>query len=566
MTLEQGDEYLRKRIAVLLAILLLFLNGCSAYNVKDKKTSEKSGETAELDNFLEEAVYDFSYEKPKDNPNILLNRNGYDKQDSKVVFFKGEELPEEFQVVDKTTKKVVYSGKIEKAVLDDESGLYFAQGDFSDLKKTGSYYLQAKYIGRSYFFEISEERLETIYDNIVGSFYYHRCGINLIGQIAVNNHRACHTEKTYLKGTDTLIDTSGGWHTDCNFNKDVVESTKMMSDLMLTYEFLHDVGSVSMKNKELDDMDSMQILLDEVYYEVQFLLKMQDEKTGAFYGGVESDEELATANPEDDTRKFYVSDISTTATAECAAVLAQFSRIYQDADSQIAEECLNAATNGYLYLEKQQELSEEQYYAACELYKTTGYAKYSKYILEYLSNAEKLEEQAQNYEKSAYQEESATSISDNNLAKTEDEEAETSQKKFSRKIYGDIAYLTTTYKVDMEQCSALMNNLMSEAQSVSACAKEDAYLVYAPEGKRDSQTILEGAFLLAIIDHIVTSHEYIGVMENQLDYLFGRNETGENLVTNKGVLKNIDEEEKYDLYLQSTLVFILHELIEREAE
>ena len=87
MTLEQGDEYLRKRIAVLLAILLLFLNGCSAYNVKDKKTSEKSGETAELDNFLEEAVYDFSYEKPKDNPNILLNRNGYDKQDSKVVFF-----------------------------------------------------------------------------------------------------------------------------------------------------------------------------------------------------------------------------------------------------------------------------------------------------------------------------------------------------------------------------------------------------------------------------------------------------------------------------------------------
>ena len=507
----------------------------------EAEKAKKNEEVAEQDDFLEAAVYDFSYEKPKKNPNILLNRNGYDKQDSKVAFLKGEELPEEFSIVDKNTKQVVFSAKIGKAILDEESGLYFAKGDFSDFEEEGSYYLQAKYIGRSYSFEISEDRLHDVYDNVVSSFYYHRCGENLIGEIGVNNHRACHKEQTYLKDTEIMVDTSGGWHTDNNFNKNVVESTKIMSELMLTYEFLHDVGNATKQELEEDELDSMRSLLDEVYYEIQFLLKMQEEKTGAFYSGVESDEELATANPEDDTRKFYVTDISTTATAECVAVLAQFSRIYESTEPGIAMECMNAAVRGYGYLEKQKEFSEEQYYAACELYKTTGQLKYSNYILNYLNNEKNVSSMSENSGKSL-------------------------EYKFSRKIYGDIAYLTTTYKVDMEQCSMMMNQLMSEAQRISACAKADDYLVYAENEKRDSQSILEGAFLLAIIDHIVTSHEYIGVMENQLDYLFGRNEIGKNLVTNKGVLKSIDEEEKYDLYLQSTLVFILHELIEREAE
>ena len=68
------------------------------------------------------------------------------------------------------------------------------------------------------------------------------------------------------------------------------------------------------------------------------------------------------------------------------AVLTQFSRIYQTTDPQISIKCLNAAVRGYGYLEKQRTFSEEQYYAACELYKTTGQLKYSNYILNYLKN------------------------------------------------------------------------------------------------------------------------------------------------------------------------------------
>lgn len=384
-------------------------------------------------------------------------------------------------------------------------------------------------IGRSYSFEISDNVYETIYNNIIESFYYHRCGTDLDGEIQVNNHKACHIGSTSLENTEKVIDTLGGWHTDNSFNKDVVESTKMVSDLLLTYEFLYSAPAAG--SEMTDEMRSMHALLREVSYEVNFLLKMQDVSTGAFYTRVESKEEMTEGSPETDMRTFYVTQVSEEATAECAAVLAQFSRMYRAVDEKLADACLKAAVKAYTYLEKDAGLNDYTYYAASELYKTTGNLKYSQYILKYRKSEERKR-----------------------------------SSRFDRELYGDIAYLTSTYTVELDLCTELMDEMMSRAERIAASAGQDTYLVAMQNGKRDSESILESVFILTIVDHIVTSHEYVGIIENQLDYLFGRNELGVNMVTNKGILRSIKEEETYDLYLQSTLVFILHELIEREAE
>jgi len=533
----------------LLSALLLLLNGCSFDRIhKADDISQTEKNDVQLDTFLEEAVYDFSYEKPKGNPHILINRNGYTKEAEKVAFFVGEQLPRQFSIVDKSTREVVFTGELEDAQYSEESGNYFARGDFTGFHEDGSYYLQAEIIGRSYSFEIKDGLYGTIYDNVLESFYYHRCGSNLSGESELNNHRACHTGKTVLEGTQQMLDVTGGWHTDNSFDKDVVESTKMVSDLLLTYEFLHtEVGS---SRDVEEEMQSMQRLLGEVYYEVMFLLKMQDEATGGFYAGVESRQELRETNPEKDERIFFVRGISDEATAECAAILAQFSRVYDAMDHQMSGTCLAASVKAFDYLEKQEVQNDESYYAACELYKTTGNAKYAQYILQYAGQSA-----------DAWQGEDAVSQNSTTFLNGAKENS-----RFNRRIYGDIAYLTTTYSVDMDLCAQLIDRLMSKAEVVSADAKRDEWQVYTPDGVRRSDVILDGAFLLSIIDHIVTSHEYIGVIENQLNYLFGRNEFGENLVTNKGVLRSAGEQDRYDLYLQSSLVFILHELIEREAD
>ena len=557
------------------------LGGCGTGGSGEADTAQEEKKEVQLDNFLEEAVYDFSYEKPKESPHILINRNGYATEADKVAFFSGKELPKQFEVVRKETREVVFRGSIGDTEYDEEDGTYFAKGDFTGLKEEGTYYLQAELIGQSYSFEILDDRYDAIYDKILESFYYHRCGSTLNGESELNNHRACHMQATMLEGTEQEPDTVGGWHTDNSFNKDVVESTKMMSDLMLTYEFLH-TGSGSGLDME-EELESMQTLLSEVLYEVVFLLKLQDSKTGAFYSGVRSREPVTVTNPEQDQRTFYVAAADDEATAECAAVLAQFSRIYRQIDAQMSAACLEAAAKAFQYLEKQGVENDITYYAACELYKTTGNAKYSQYILQYVqksANADKQNPSGDTRAKAVSNREKVSGTLSGNSADARAgksqtgagvqpegvEEENESSVRFDRRIYGDIAYLTTTYKVNTDLCAEFMDTLMSRAEEISAAAKKDTYLVYREGDVRSSQVILEGAFVLAIIDHIVTSHEYIGVIENQLDYLFGRNELGENLVTNKGVLGGAFEEDHYDLYLQSTLVFILHELIEREAD
>lgn len=518
---------MHKGIAVLLAAILITLSGCGGIKTADENAQKEEQET-QPDAFLGEAVYDFSYEKPKKNPNILVNRNGFGEKDTKVAFFCGKELQEDFRLIDKTTRKVVFEGKLENMDFQAELGVYVAKGDFSEVTAKGSYYLEADIIGQSYPFEIGENTYETIYNNVIESIYYHRCGTNLNGKIEVNNHAACHTGKTYLKNSQVQIDTVGGWHTDNNFNKDVVESTKMVSDLLLTYEFLH--GNIADGTKLTDEVRSLHSLIVEAAYEINFLLKLQDEQTGAFYAGVKSDAPLNGSEPQKDTRAFYVEEISDEATAECAGVLAQFSRVYRAIDEELADKCQIASEKAYTYLDGRQMVDDLQYYAACELYKTTGNPQYSQYILKYTKDV------APKY-----------------------------NSRFDRELYGNIAYLTTTYKVDLEFCTTLMDEFMNRAEVISQKSKEDTYLVCTRDGKRKSEDVLESTFILAIVDHIVTSHEYLGIIENQLQYLFGRNELGANMVTNKGILRQAKEEEEYDLYLQSTLIFVLHELIEREA-
>lgn len=520
---------LQQRMITLLLLLVILLNGCGIENRKDIDSTYADDEKeVQADTFLEEAVYDFTYEKPKKSPNVFVDRNGYATKDTKLAFFSGKELPTQFEIVDKETKEVVFEGVMEKAEYDAKTEKYFAVGDFTDVKTEGTYYIRADIIGQSYSFEIKKNIYKETYQKIIESFYYHRCGVDLDGAIEVNNHLACHTDNTFLEHTDVVVDTLGGWHTDSNFNKDVVEGAKLVSDLLLTYEILYDAPT---DTKMTEEMRSMHALLTEVSYEIHFLLKMQDVQTGAFYAGVKSSENMLESAPDKDNRTFYVLEESDEATAECAAVLAQFGRIYKGMDEELASACVHAATKAFTYLEQKAKFDDLTYYAACELYKTTGNAKYYQYIQKYIAAENKKE-----------------------------------ASKFDRKLYGDIAYLTTTYQVDLEYCTQIMESLMKRAELISANMEEDSYLVYTENGKRSSETILQSTFVLALVDHIVTSHEYIGIIKNQLHYLFGRNEEGVQMITNKGIQLSLSDKESHELYLQSTLVFILYELIEREDE
>lgn len=518
---------MQQKIVALILLFTILLSGCAGIY------SEKGGtflaeEEKEIQKDTEQNVSDFHYEKPKQSANVLVDRTGYAAYDTKLAFFVGKELPTSFKVVDKQTNEIVYEGAIEKPVYDAKNEWYLARGEFSKLQKQGTYYIQADIIGQSYSFKIDGNIYKEAYENVTNSFYYHRCGDDLEGAGEESNHRACHTGETYLEHEGTIIDTLGGWHTDSNFNKDVVKGTKIVSDLLLTYEILYEAPTDATMTEQ---MRRMHELLTEVSYEIHFLLKMQKKENGAFYAGVKSSDNLTEHAPEKDSRKFYVLKESDEATAECAAVLAQFARIYKVVDEELSKSCIDAAASAFDYLLEKANYDDLTYYAACELYKTTGNGKYYQYIQKYTIAENKKE-----------------------------------VSKFDRKLYGDIAYLTTTHKVDLEYCAQIMDGLMKRSERISENIDKDNYLVYSENGKRNSGIILHNAFVLALVDHIVTSHEYLGIIKEQLHYLYGRNEDSVQMITNEGIRLSLSDEEDYDLYLQSELVFILYELIEREEE
>lgn len=97
---------------------------------------------------------DFSYAIVQQKPHIFVDRTGYRGKDKKVAFFYGEELDETFEIREKSTDLVVYSGVLSKAKEQGEKSLY--TGIFTSYMEEGEYYIHHKQLGDSYDFSIND--------------------------------------------------------------------------------------------------------------------------------------------------------------------------------------------------------------------------------------------------------------------------------------------------------------------------------------------------------------------------------------------------------------------------
>lgn len=82
------------------------------------------------------------------SPSIQIDLSGYQVNDEKTAFFDKGSPQDAFLVVNADTKETVYRGFIDQK----------RRGDFSQVKKCGTYYIEASHIGRSYSFEITKDK------------------------------------------------------------------------------------------------------------------------------------------------------------------------------------------------------------------------------------------------------------------------------------------------------------------------------------------------------------------------------------------------------------------------
>lgn len=510
----------QKVIAVLVCIILL--TGC-----REKLPEGAQGQGEGSFSSMEEEP-DLSYEVPVSTPGILINQLGYIPDSTKTAVFKGKEMPDVFYVVDAESGDVVYTGFLEENGYNKTEKEYNSYGDFTALEKAGTYYIEAPFLGRSYTFSIGETVYDEIFREACRQYYYNRCGMTLTSEYAGEGaHNACHTGKAVLQeDTAVSLDVTGGWHQDEKGQKNVLAAAKTVAVMLLAYElyegsFTDDMGIPESGNGVPD-------ILDEIKYEIEWLLKMQNQQTGAVYAGVAVYPQ--SSNITGKTADIYVEKSSVEADKAFALALAKFSYLYQDFDTEYATNCLKAADRAWKHAQLNEPGSTDkwEFAAAAELYRAAGQQGYHRYIMAYLNTEEYLEEQDEII------------------------------------LLGCVTYISTKQTVNMEACENIMKMLMQQAEGISETARKSIYLTAGNKEQDNNAQLLLEMMYMTVVNHIISNHEYETVIENHLHYFLGRNEkaicyidkAGENSYENidgsLGIMKQFEADSK--------LIFMLSEI------
>ncbi|QIA65176.1 glycosyl hydrolase [Vibrio astriarenae] len=230
-------------------------------------------------------------------------------------------------------------------------------------------------------------------------------------------------------GCDFTIDTTGGWYDAGDHGKYVVNSGISTWTLLNLYErglWLDNAqtpfnsGNVTIPEQG----NGVNPLLSEARWNIEFMLAMQIPEGKRVYapiGNQSSDQSLKLTEidasnlafhkiadeawtgmplpPHMDTQKRYVGQPSTAATLNLAAIGAQCARIWKEIDPEFSKQCLNAAEKAWQAAEKHPEiyaydnfngsgpygdfeLADEIYWAASELFITTGKDSYKQVVVD----------------------------------------------------------------------------------------------------------------------------------------------------------------------------------------
>ena len=317
---------------------------------------------------------------------VAVNQVGYKPADKKIVVVKSDSSDDEsFIICDLSTNETVYTGKLGDKITDPGAGIDVRQGDFSDFAEAGDYYIVTAE-GASYPFKVSEDPYKDIYKEAVLMLYRQRCGMAVEGDAAgYAAHAECHLKDAVVYGNEDITkDVTGGWHDAGDYGRYVVSGAEAVADLMMAYR------DYDIKDDDLGIPESgngIPDILDEARYELDWMLKMQDDETGGVYHKVTGLAFPDTVPPEEETATMYLMPISTTATGDFAAVMAMASVIYKDIDPEFAESAYSAAEKAWDYVKDTEDTkgyknpsdvstgeypdsntNDEKYWAAAELY------------------------------------------------------------------------------------------------------------------------------------------------------------------------------------------------------
>lgn len=455
---------------------------------------------------------------------ITVNQLGYPPDARKTFIHAGQGGV--FEVVRESDGEAVYRGETEPPLDDEASGIAVSRGDFTACSEEGSYFVRLNG-EKSASFKISSNPYTELHYGLLKAFYYFRCGTGLEEPYAGPwTHAACHTAEGIVYGEpDRRRDSSGGWHDAGDYGKYTGPGAKAAADLLLAYELAPQAFQKPVPLPETDGVTPD--VLHECRYELEWLLKMQDEHTGgAFHKLTTKQFPALDVMPEDDRAELYFMPVSATATGCFAGVMALAARVYRTFDEAFADRCLAAAERAWEWLKRHPASPEnpgfknppdiatgeygdpvdldERYWAAGELFRTTGKAAYHE----------------------AFRKLAAESFPKYELGWAD------------MGGYGTIAYLFGEKAMaDAALRASLEAGLLEEAERLARRCAEDGYLTsLRPEDYiwGSNMVLLNRAMLLLIAARVSGEARYQALALEHVHYLLGRNVLDYSYVTGFG--------------------------------
>lgn len=479
---------------------------------------------------------------------VSVNQTGYFPNGTKIALIASDlKEPQEWSL-QSSSGELLMTGKTIVKGYDPASGDSIQSIDFSSFTKPGSGYVIESGGLKSVPFAISTDIYSQVEKDAMTYFYDNRSGTVIDAQYAGEQwarpagHLTDHNVTCY-KGTDSggitwpgcnyTLDVVGGWYDAGDFGKYVVNGGIAVWTLMDLYEQLPDAfldGSLSIPEQANGVAD----LLDEARWEMQFLLSMQvpqgEPQAGMVHHKIH-DESWApmpmvppTEVNNDNENKIagtgrYLFPPSTAATLNLAATGAVCTRIWKNIDVAFSQKCLTAAEiawkaslvnpdvfagntpgqGGGNY--EDNNVSDEFYWAASELFITTGKEEYETYLL-----------------------------NSNQFAKID------SFDWGNTAVLGTISLVTVKNELSSQKLMLLKNSIKEYSDAMLKRQNADGYLVLI-EGSYpwgSNGMILNNMMLMGLEYRISKENKYLNSVRSSMDYIMGRNPVNQSYVSGYG--------------------------------
>lgn len=370
--------------------------------IDERKKAESDARTAQL-----------KWREPGRRNDIITNQVGYfPKLVKHATLVTDAEKAMGFELLD-DQGKTVFTGKTKPLGLDATSGDKVHIIDFTDFQKVGTYTLKAENgaESRAFMIGVHEAYSGLMYDAL-NYFYQNRSGIEIKAEYITSGNKeelvrqAAHNPDTGViqmawgyEGSSGKQEVTGGWYDAGDHGKYVVNGGIALWMMQNQFEMNRtDAAYADGAMKIPENANKYPDLLDEARYEMEWMFTMlvqEGDYKNMAYHKVHDDKWTGLGlDPALDTQKRYLMPPSTAATLNLAACAAQSARLWKELDPDFSGKCLTVAKDCYEAARKHPKeyapnkelggggayaddnVTDEFYWAACELFISTGDTAY----------------------------------------------------------------------------------------------------------------------------------------------------------------------------------------------